>query len=77
MNRLHRYPFRTSAAVGLLALGTAFAQVDRSRFLVIENGWLKLLTGFVVVVAAIVLAAYLYGDTRLARADGRASKLAA
>ncbi len=73
MNRLHRYLFRTSAAVGLLALGTAFAQVDRSRFLVIENGWLKLLTGFVVVVAAIVLAAYLYGRaTRPNRANAYA-----
>ena len=57
MNRSYRLHLcRTVAAVGLLSLGTAFAQIDRSRFLVIENGWLKLLIGFALVAAAIVLA---------------------
>lgn len=53
--------FRTGACLVLLSLGVASAQIDRSRFLVIPYGWLRLLIGFVVIVGAIVLAAYLYG----------------
>jgi arabinogalactan oligomer/maltooligosaccharide transport system permease protein len=53
---------RIGACLGLLPLlSVAFAQIDRSRFLVIPYGWLRLLVGFVIVAGVIVLAAYLYG----------------
>ncbi len=53
--------FRTAACLGLLSLGVAFAQIDRSRFLVVPYGWLRLLVGFIVIVTVIILGAYLYG----------------
>ena len=59
-NKLTRV-FRVSVWLGLLSLGVAFAQIDRSRFLVVPYGWLRLLTGFVVVATVIILGAYLYG----------------
>jgi len=53
---------RTGACLGLLLLvSVAFAQIDRSRFLVIPYGWLRLLVGFALVAGVIVLVAYLYG----------------
>ena len=51
----------TGLGLALLPLGTASAQVDRDRFLVIPFGWLWLLLSFVVVIGGAVLAAYAYG----------------
>ena len=63
MNRPNLTPlWRTGVGLALLPLfSVAFAQIDRSRFLVIPYGWLRLLIGFAVVAGMIVLAAYLYG----------------
>ncbi len=51
-----------TAMLGLLPfLSVALAQVDRSRFLVVPYGWLKLLIGLLVVGGLIVGGAYYYG----------------
>ena len=73
MNRCFHTGFRTAACLLLLSLGVAFAQIDRNRFLVVPYGWLRLLTGFAVVAAGVVLGAYLYGRaTRPAKAGAYA-----
>lgn len=49
--------------LSLIALHSmAFAQVDRSRFLVIPNGWLWFLLGFIVITAGIVGVSYWQGS---------------
>jgi len=59
---MNRTMLRYGACAALLTLlPCAFAQVDRSRFLVIPYGWLKFLIGFVIVTGAIALVSYLYG----------------
>lgn len=63
MRQLSCKLWRPGLALGLLLLvGVAFAQVDRSRFLVVPYGWLRLLLGFIVVAGVIIGGAYLYGQ---------------
>lgn len=75
MTRSQRLSVGLGTVLGgvLSPLSTAFAQVDRDRFLVIPFGWLWLLLGFVVVVGGAVLGAYYYGKaTRPAKAGAYA-----
>lgn len=62
MNGLTDRFLRLGVWLSLLPLvSLALAQVDRSRFLVVPYGWLKLLIGVLVVGGAIVGGAYYYG----------------
>lgn len=62
MTKLSERLLRSGVLLGLLLVfSLACAQVDRSRFLVVPYGWLKLLIGFVIVAGAIIWGAYYYG----------------
>lgn len=49
------------ALAGLLTTGLAQTEIRRGQFIVIQNGWLYALIGFIVITGGIALAAYLYG----------------
>lgn len=53
--------FGQMGIISLLSLANAQSQADRSRFVIIPNGWLWFLLFFVLITGGIALASYLYG----------------